>query len=174
MTKRLKITIIISITIIVILSMAVTGYLLFNNHSAQPIIPPDIRQKVTFVIFNPSQIEKIPEWTIDKTKTAYNAENGVLTMVVNKDDITVIFNQQLEPEAFKDVPTQYARMLNSLNQYREISTNIGAVTLTHPKELNGGQTAVADKRETLIFAQPNRDLSDDEWKDFFNSLVVLQ
>jgi CxxC motif-containing protein (DUF1111 family) len=46
--------------------------------------------------------------------------------------------------------------------------------LTHPKELSGGQSAVANKAGTLIFAKPSVNLTNDEWKDFFESLRILR
>jgi hypothetical protein len=137
------------------------------------ILPKDIRKKVTFVVFVPDQSAKDSAWIIDKKTISFDDKSGVLTINVRKNNKTLTLTQQSSPEVFKDVPQQYARLLNSLLQYGEISTKIGAVALTRPKELNGTQSAVTNQRDTLLFAKPSTDLSEDEWKDFFNSLIVL-
>jgi hypothetical protein len=51
---------------------------------------------------------------------------------------------------------------------------IGTVKLTKPTELKGGQSAISRSGGTLLFAHPERNMTDTLWKDFFNSLEIVK
>jgi hypothetical protein len=128
-------------------------------------------QKVSFPIYAPAADTT---WKLETARTSYDQQNGVLTLYLTHDSAQIILTQQGTPQVFSDVPQQYSKMLATMNEYAELQTPFGAVGLTHPKELNGGQTAVVNKTGTLLFAKPNRDLSDAEWKEFFNNLQIYK
>lgn len=152
----------------------VVFYFLMQNHQSEIFSAQTLRQ-INFNIFIPDQdLNKQDVWIIDRQSTYYNQETKTLTIVAKKDNKEVIITEQATPEAFKDIPGQFSRMLASINQYSQQSTNLGNVALVHPKELNGGQTAVLNTRDTLIFARPNKDISDNEWQAFFNTFIILK
>lgn len=172
----MKKQIIIAISAVILLLLIAISVLLYINRPDNVLgLPYNSFKKITFTIFYPDQGSSDQNiWKIDESKTSYDASSGVLSLTINNSGITIVMTQQATPAAFKDVQQQYPRMLNALQQYNEINTNFGAVTLTRPKELNGTQTAVSNQRDTLLFAKPNKDLTAEEWTDFFNSLIILR
>jgi hypothetical protein len=82
--------------------------------------------------------------------------------------------EQNTPDPFNDIPQYYPTLLGKLNEYSEIQTSIGTVALTHPTELKGGQSAVSNTHGTLMFVRPQNNLSDSQWKNFFNSIDVIK
>lgn len=158
--------------------LVVAGLFIFKyiaeNHT---VINQQILDEADFTIFYPGDSTELDDsWQLQKDRTTYDKESGVLTLHALQPSTgrQVVLNEQPTPGAFADVPTQYSRMLNTLNEYDELQIGFGTVALTHPKELSGGQSAVANKAGTLIFAKPSVNLTNDEWKDFFESLRILR
>jgi len=144
---------------------------------SQSGISKKILDEANFTIFCPQTNAKSQSaWQLQRDRTTYDKESGVLTLhaVQKSTGKTVLLNEQPTPGAFNDVPTQYSKMLTSLNEYNELQLSFGTVALTHPEELKGAQAAVANKAGTLIFAKPSTNLSDGEWKAFFESLRIVR
>ncbi len=130
-------------------------------------IQKNVRKQVSFSILEP---QPKTAWELDPKSIIYSTKTNVLTMTAESQNITISINEQAQPDTFNDVPQYYSSLLNKLNQYVDLHTDIGTITLTHPKELNGGQTAVVNLKQTLIFARPSKNLTNSQWKDFFNSM----
>lgn len=137
----------------------------------RPAISREIQKKADFTIFYP---ESGADWHADRKSIAYNDETKVLSIKLTNGTRSIGLNQQASPAAFTDIPQQFPRMLDKLHQYTEVDTGIGRVTLTRPEELKGGQSAVANLRGTLMFANPDKDMSEPEWRELFDSLVVYK
>jgi hypothetical protein len=71
-----------------------------------------------------------------------------------------------------DIPAAYTKLLSSLNQFDSFDSPNGTVALTHPKELNGAESAVMNAKGTLLFVRPNGNVSSDDWRRLFNNLHV--
>jgi len=158
---------------------AAGGVLLWwnNVNGNNTVISKQILSEANFTIFYPKVAAKTAsDWQLEKDLTTYDKNSGVLTLHATQASTgkQIVLNEQPMPGAFTDVPTQYSKMLSTLNEYNELQIGFGTVALTHPKELNGGQAAVANKAGTLIFAKPSANLSDNEWKEFFQSLHILR
>ena len=135
-------------------------------------IPSKLVNQASFSIYVPTPGAT---WRPDPQATTYDASAGVLAMTFKADGLpTIVMNQQAQPAVFNDVPNYFPQLLAKMNQYREISTDIGPVQLTRPTELGGGQSAVGNVRGTLTFAHPSVSLSDTQWKAFFDQLQVLR
>jgi len=148
-----------------------------NVYSSNDIISKQILSEANFTIFYPNITTESPTgWRLENDRTTYDKNSGVLTLhaVQVNTGKQIVLNEQPVPGTFADVPTQYSKMLTSLNEYNELQLGFGTVALTHPEELNGGQAAVANKSGTLIFAKPSTDLTDGEWGDFFGSLRIVR
>jgi hypothetical protein len=163
--------------ILIGLSIAVLGVVIIgiaaNMRHSGPV-SATVLKKITFRAFAAPPTGKNDQWHTEPNRTTFNDTEGVLTLHLSRQKHQVILNQQATPQIFSDVPEQYGRMLNSLNQYSEFSTSFGTITLTHPKELQGKQSAVANVGGTLIFAEPDSNLSEAEWRDFFGSLEMVR
>jgi len=167
------------LTVLLLGIIAVSGgaFLLLNTYGQDNIISKQILAQANFTIFYPSTAAKTAsDWQLEKDITTYDKSSGVLTLHALQASTgrRIVLNEQPVPGAFTDVPTQYSKMLTSLNEYNELQLGFGTVALTHPEELNGGQAAVANKAGTLIFAKPSTDLTDGEWGDFFGSLRIVR
>lgn len=159
--------ILLSIAILLVMTAASVTYLFLRD---DPEIPKDVLSKVNFLIYIP---DSKASWQIGTHKPSFDEDSGTLTLEAKSGSTVVTLNEQTLPDALKDIPEQYLRILATLHEYSEIKTNLGTITLTKPEELKGGQTAVGNLNGTLLFAKPNRDLSDQEWLDFFKSMKVI-
>lgn len=154
-----------------VLILAGIGVWVYSNGDNQ--LPREITRQVTFDIYYPDNIKQNP---VSKDSAQYNPETKVFsyTTVVAGNKVTI--NQQDEPEIFNEADVQvslYQKLLEKMRQYKEIETNLGTVTLTRPEELKGKQAAVLNAGGTLLFAEPESDLADNQWQQFFDSLVSL-
>lgn len=170
MLKSKKFKKLLPIALLALIIVIVSSLALTKNSEDSPI-PNEIMNKINFLVYYPNNEQT---WTTDESKTEFDTESGVLLLNSNDQTATIILSQQSSPEVFNDVPDQYQRMLNTLNQYAEISTSFGTITLTKPAELKGGQSAVGNLNGTLLFAKPDRDLSMQEWENFFKSMEVIR
>lgn len=157
---------IIATSLILSFAALVIGWLIFVSNNSSPI-PKQIKRQLSFSTLTP---EPGTLWHSSPKSVSYNTNTGVLAMTATSGTLTIVVTEQAQPQSFSDVPQVYPTLLNKLNQYEDLQTAIGTVTLTHPKELNGGQTAVAILRQTLIFARPSSNLSGVQWKNFFSSM----
>lgn len=151
------------------LSLAFLGGFLAWNFSRDEQIPMDIMSQIPFVIYIPSD-----EWRIKKETPAY--KKGVLSFTVvneNQNNSELGITQQVSPELFIDVPQYYPALLDRLKKYASFGTKNGTVHLTKPVELKGEQQAILNNNGTLMFVHPDRDMSDDEWRKFFNTLNTV-
>lgn len=179
MTKEFNRSRTIILTVIALGIIGVTGGVFFwwSVYGNAPVISKQILNEANFTIFYPRVDEKSPSaWQLKKNRVSYDKNSGVLTLHVLQGSTgrEIVLNEQPVPGTFSDVPTQYSTMLNTLHEYNELQLGFGMVALTHPEELNGGQAAVANKAGTLIFAKPSANLTDDEWRAFFESLRILR
>ena len=170
-------TVILIIVLLGIIAMASGTFVLLNAYENNTVINKQILTEANFTIFYPSIAAKTAsDWQLEKDLTTYDKSSGVLTLHALQASTgrQIVLNEQPVPGAFTDVPTQYSKMLTTLNEYNELQLGFGTVALTRPIELNGGQAAVANKSGTLIFANPSADLTDGEWQSFFEGLRIVR
>jgi len=155
------------------IALVVFGGLWIYQNAHKPLISKDITSQVNYTLYVPPP-RGANKFLLDKTTIEYDKTERKVAMTARSADNKITFTVQPQPDAFTDVPGFYAKLLNTLNPYKELSTSIGTVTLTRPQELNGGQTAVVNPNGTLIFAHPDKDISDQDWQEFFNNLKVIK
>ncbi len=132
-------------------------------------LPKEVAKKVTFPVLV-ALSDREAEFRLDPDTIEYVAADRMLIYTARMAGNKIVVTQQALPDAFVDIPNYYNKFLDVLHQYREVQTNVGVVTLTHPKELKGGQSAVKKTPTTLMFVRPDKELSDGEWRRFFDSL----
>ncbi len=133
-------------------------------HKSSPI-PSNIAKQLTFSAILPAKSGSLIATKIDPSTYKYDPANKLLSFVVTTPSYTMVVSEQNYPDVLI-----YDKLTNGMNPYDEIATKLGKVTLAHPKSLNGGQAAVVNPSGLLVFAKPSRDLTNDEWTRFFNSL----
>jgi hypothetical protein len=171
--RSMKQFVVISVTIMIILSLIAGGVLGYMRwQKSKIIIPPAIKKQVTSVIFWPSKDAPVLS---DKQTIKYNPNEKLLSYVAHTSNgRELIISEQPTPDSFNDIPQVFSKFTEGLHQYTSFSTPDGTVSLTRPKELKGGQTAVMSAKGTLMFIKPSKDLSDDEWRQLFNNLEIIR
>jgi hypothetical protein len=166
MKKRYIVMVAIGVSL---LSIGLSLY--FVLRPQKPDIIRQTQKKVGFTIFAPSRDDKT--WLLNKESIEYDTTVGVLTLHIQQGSNSIVITEQATPEPFTDIPNYSSIFLGKLNEYKELTVSLGTISLTHPTELKGSQSAVMNVRGTLMFLHPTTDLSDNEWKSVFNSLQTL-
>lgn len=138
----------------------------------EPPISPAIQKQVSFGIYFPTEkaVYKVDKKTID-----YNVQQALLTYSIYLTNGTkVIVNQQATPESFVDIPQAYDKFVTALQSYSSFESVNGKVSLTHPSELHGSQSAVLNGKGTLLFASPSKSMSKEDLQKLFNNLQILR
>ena len=156
---------------IVLVAGIIAAVLMLRGGEDGPV-PAEVKKQLSFGVMYPSDNQIL---FVDQASFSYNSQAGVLGFSGKTPDGKLIsFNEQATPESFVDIPQVYDKLITSLQPYGSFDSVHGKVSLTHPKELKGGQTAVMNGKGTLVFARPDKDLSSQEWRKLFNSLQLIQ
>lgn len=132
--------------------------------------PDDVQRQITFSVLYPGASS---DYEVDAKSIAYMPKDKVLIFHVKNGSNGITLTQQATPDPFNDIPDYYTKVVEELHGYASFDSVHGKVALTHPEELKGGQSALFNGKGTLLFAHPAKALSDDEWRSFFKSLVLL-
>lgn len=159
---------IITVCLIIVLAGAALAFSKLTKKT--PVISPFIKSQLSSPIFLPSQ----KDFTVEPNSVTFDVREKLLTFtaVSIKDQTRLVITQQPTPDTFTDIPQYYDKLVEAMGQYKQFDSLNGKVTLTKPTELKGGQTAVLNQNGTLMFVRPNKDLNDDDWRRFFNSLIL--
>ena len=153
-----------AITVIIIIAVLVTIQVL----KPHPLLAKSITSKVDYVLLVPkSTLVKL-----DNKSVGYNSDLKLVDYQVSYSGSQLIVSQQQAPSMFSDVPETYNKTLASMNQYSQFDSLQGMVYLTKPQQLAGKQAAVLLSKGTLMFVKSSNSLSDDQWRLFFNTLIV--
>lgn len=163
--RKLRIVGIVLAAIVVVVTAVLVTIQILKPH---PILPKSIVSKANYVLLVPkSSLVKL-----DSKSVGYNSNLALLDYQVSYAGSQLIVSQQAAPSMFTDVPATYDKTLASMNQYSHFDSLEGTVYLTKPQQLAGKQAAVLLSKGTLMFVKPSSDLTDEQWRQFFNSLVV--
>lgn len=143
---------------------AAAGLLWYRAHNQSPI-PKSLRQQAGFTVLYPAE-----PWAIQQVGLQYNPATKVLTVPVRNGTEGVSMTEQEAPDQFADIPEYYSQFTDKLNAYKRFDSQAGQVSLTKPEELKGTQVAVLYGKGTLLFAQPEHSLSNEEWRSFFDDM----
>lgn len=152
---------------------AAGAFILITRLNAYRPIPKSINSQISFSIYYPKKGAPI---AVDTQTVKYDTSNKFLSFVAkdNKSQSSITISEQATPDTFADPQVDlYPKELDKLNQYSDLTTPIGKVTLTLPKEYKGGQAAVLNNEGTLLFARPSSNLTNGQWQQFFNQFIKL-
>lgn len=136
-------------------------------------LPKYIIKEISFPVFYPTSQSPV---IVNKSSFKYDSSTKVLSFIVTDAGQSITVTEQATPESFVDVPQVYTTLINSLNNYSSFDSLQGQVNLTYPKQFNNmQQSAVMNAKGTLMFAHDiASDLSNAQWQQFFNDLIVVQ
>jgi hypothetical protein len=158
----------IALCLVAIIIASATGAFLYIR--SQKIIPAQIKHQLDFLVFLPPESQSSH---IENKSFKYDANLKVFSVVVTSFNVKNTISEQPTPDAFNDIPGYYDKLTQNLNSYTNFETDLGRVYLTRPEELKGKQSAIMSTKGTLMFASPNKDLTDSQWRQFFNSLSII-
>ena len=154
-----------------ILIVAILGGAILWLRQAHPI-PRYITSQINHIILYPDANSGV---TVDTSSFKYDDANKLLSYSAKMGGTAITVSEQATPESFTDIPQAYDKFVSGLGEYGSFDSSLGKVYLTHPKDLNGQQSAVMNTKGTLLFIHPtNGDLSDDQWRKIFNGLRVVK
>lgn len=165
--------------IVIALIIALFGigvaYLIIGLPSSD--FPKDIKRQIDFPLYYPKgnitplAVDRKTIKLIDDPK---QKNQPVISFVLASSDNKVTISEQQTPDLISE-QLGLDKLASTMNVYKEAITSIGRIELTRPKELNGSQTAVAVPNfTTLIFARPEHDLDERQWRQIFNSLELVR
>ena len=158
--------------LVVVVILAAGGILAGHLLTPKPYLKPEVAKQLSYGAFFPSGAGQAE---VDRKSVTYNPANQVLTYSVKTTDQTVVsINEQPTPPSFVDVPEAFNKLVSSLNPYSSFDTINGTVHLTMPPQLAGSQSAVLNTKGTLLFVRPAHNLSEDAWRQLFNSLQIVR
>ena len=156
-----------------LVAVTVSGFFIYkvNNSRHNPTFPTAIKHQAGFVLFYPTDKSILK---VDKSTIKFDASNKLVSYITyNSSNSKIIISEQATPETFVDIPTAYDQLIERLQGYSTFESANGKVSLTHPKELKGPQSAVMNSKGTLMFVRPSVNMSDSDWRLLFNSLQPL-
>ena len=132
----------------------------------EKILPVTIEKQINFVAILPTSKDIVK---VNKNSIKYEKKSNILSVLVTYKGQTITITEQAYPDILV-----YEKLVGTLKQYDEIQTKIGKVALTRPDAAGGSQVGVVNvNNQTLVFAKATKDLTKDEWKQFFNELSVV-
>jgi hypothetical protein len=158
--------IIITLAALVLVATALAVFYVMSRS----VVPADIKDQLTFTLLVPSH----PDVDIDRSSVKYDEPLKLLSYTATAFGTPVVFSEQPSPDTFTDIPQAYDKVLEGMGEYSKFDVDSGTVHLTRPKDLKGKQAAVLNTKGTLLFAKPDQDLTDDEWRQLMRSLVVVR
>ena len=148
-----------------LIAIVVGSYLLLRP---KPFVPKGIESKLSSVTFIPVS----PQVVNQHATVKYNSNLKLLTYKATVFGVNTVISEQPTPESFTDVPEVYQKVLDSWNQYQAFDTAQGTVYLTRPGGPNANEVGVMNTKGTLMFVKPDKNLTNAQWRQVFNSLQI--
>lgn len=170
--KQLSTSLVIKVSLVLGATLLGGLYFLFVYHATPNVIPSAIKKQTSFVIFYPGPD---PAVVVDAESFKYDNQAKLMSYVITYANIPITIAEQATPQNLIDIPQAYDKLIETLSEYGSFQSYYDKVSLTHPKEFNGQQSAVMNSRGTLVFAHPTQgDLTEDQWKKLFNGFEIIR
>lgn len=151
----------------IVASATIFSFFFVRLHPASPV-PDTIKKQLTSTLLLP----RSGTVTISRPSVKYEPKQKLLSYTVTYAGTELVLSEQPTPESFVDIPQVYKKVVDEMNNYSSFDADIGTIHLTMPKTLQGKQAAVLNTKGTLLFAKTTHNLSNDQWRLFFNQFQV--
>lgn len=154
--------------LLVIVVAVVVEFVRLRQSSKQSILPASVKQQLAMPALVPT--EQFKSYVLNQDSIKYDNSQKLLSYTLTSSDNSVVITEQPYPDILI-----YDKLKNGIGEYKDIDTQAGKVTLGRPKDGGGAQVGVLNYHDqTLIFAKPQKDLSDDDWLQLFNTLEQVK
>lgn len=159
---------------VILTSILIVGVLFVLSSVLKPEkeIPDDITRKINFKPFVVAQNSTVSQ---DNKTIKYDSSQNGISFVVNDSRFgKFTVSQQSSPIEFIDIPDYFIKLVDKLNRYSAFENKLGTVYLTRPNDQKFGQTAVMNASGVLMFIRSEKDLSNDQWNQFFSNFKIME
>lgn len=133
-------------------------------------LPKEIQRKAASTLLMPQSRDVV----IQRDTAKFDSSLRLLSFSVVAYGTQAVISEQPTPESFVDIPQVYDKVVEQMQEYTKFEVDVGTVHLTRPVDLKGKQAAVLNTKGTLMFVKPDHDLSEADWRRFFNSVAVVK
>ena len=156
-------------TVLAVATGAASWFLLCTG---KPLFTSAVRRQVQFAIVAPYDSALL---TVDRGSVRYDATTGLLSFSVyfGRGTTRLSFSEQPTPGGLGTTPGLYDKLMVKLNTYMSIDSRLGVLSLAHPTELSGGQSALLSSHGSLVVIRPNATLGEADWRHIAAKLEVL-
>jgi hypothetical protein len=135
-----------------------------------PIVPSTIAKQSDFALFYP---KGDPSMIINRSTMKYDKSIGQFSFVASFGSDKLIFGEQATPEDFYASQNYYDNLLTKMGKYYTFQDTQGTVDLTKDPSV-GKNVGVINTKGTLVFVDSDKQLSNNDWREVFNSLVYQE
>jgi hypothetical protein len=155
-----------------LLLMAAGGWLFYIHQSSKNPLPDSIKQQAGFKLVYPASNAQI-----NPNSYNYQSNQKVLSFSANYSGSNIVFSEQQVPNSLGTDTQDYYPTLG-LHPYAQFKTGLGVVALTK-FWLSGslkpaGESGIMVSSGTLLTAHTSKLLTNQQWKDLFDSLKITK
>lgn len=155
-----------------IIIFGLTSFLYLKQRDASPL-PSRLQDKVSFKVAYPRH-EKT---SFNQDSFKYEDKQAALSFSTSYEGANIAFTEQPVPPALGSSTEAYYPALG-IHPYAQFKTDLGTVALTKFWQSGSlkpfGQTAIMAVEDTLITARSDKELTNQQWKELFESLKITR
>jgi hypothetical protein len=144
----------------------------FSKSAGGDPIPPAIKSQLSYRAIYPNGYGQI-----QSNSYKYQPSNKTLSYKLHVYDSGIVFTEQPAPESLGKNGQPYYPAIG-LHPYAQFQTELGPVALTKFYQSGSlqpvGQSAVLASGGTLLIANSQKSLTNQQWKNLFNSLKIAR
>lgn len=153
-----------------VLTLAATATIFYLSQWSHNPLPPEVKRQLGYRVLYPSKTSRIDPASYD-----YQTDKKTLTFSVNMENQRVVFTEQPAPDNLGQDGQVYYPALG-IHPYAQFKTKLGTVALTKFWQSGSlkpvGQSGILASNGTVLIAHSEESLTNAEWKDLFDSLVI--
>ena len=136
-----------------------------------PGVPAELKQKTGYTVLYPTKNDAAK---VDESTFKFDSKDRLLSYIGRTpSNNKLIISQQAQPATMAAGQPAYDLLIKNMLGYKTFKSDNGDVNLTRPSQFQGDQFAVLRTKDSLLFIRPERDISDAQWAEIFNSFKPI-